>query len=192
MNDLYSSKLFSLQAIEVEFENGAVRTFERLVEHRRHYVLMVAVTGAHEVLLVWEFSPGLGRHVLRLPSGRVDDGETPTDAARRELCEELGLDSGSQRIVHRFHNAPGHSDGFTDVVLLTDLRPSRLAGDEPEQLEQIAWPLGDLESLLEESAATDVRTIAALLLVDRTLGRDCPPSSSISSLWPTQRMAGPR
>ena len=112
IEDLASSALFSLEEIDVEFGNGSIRTFERWKERWPHTVIMVAVNEAQEVLLVWEFVAGLGRRVLRLPSGRVERGESPASAARRELCEEVGFDSGRHRIIHRFYNEPGHSDAF--------------------------------------------------------------------------------
>ena len=127
---------------------------------------MVAVNEALEVLLVWEFAAGLGRWVLMLPTGRVGEGESPDSAERRKLREELGFDSGRQRVIHRFHNEPGHSDAFTDVVLLTDLHPGSLLGDEPEPLQHVAWPLRGIHALIERSAVADARTVSALLLAE--------------------------
>ena len=169
IDELALSRLFSLQQIDVQFGNGSIRTFERWKERWPHSVIMVAVTEAQEVLLVSEFVAGLGRRVLRLPSGRVEDGESPASAARRELCEEVGFDSGRHRIIHRFYNEPGHSDAFTDVALLTDLRPGHLTGDEPEALTQVAWPLQEIRALIEQSVVSDVRTIAALFLAEVVL-----------------------
>jgi ADP-ribose diphosphatase len=190
IEDLASSALFSLEEIDVEFGNGSIRTFERWKERWPHTVIMVAVNEAQEVLLVWEFVAGLGRRVLRLPSGRVERGESPASAARRELCEEVAFDSGRHRIIHRFYNEPGHSDAFSDVVLLTDLRPGKLTGDEPEPLRYVAWPLQEIHALIEGSRVSDVRTIAALFLAELVLrgstassrfGADeltCPPPGS--------------
>lgn len=167
--EITSSRLFILQEIDVRFGNGKTRTFERWRERCPHSVLMVAVNQEQEVILVWEFAAGVGRRVLRLPSGRVGRSESAVSAARRELGEELGLDSGCHRIIHRFHNEPGHSDAFTDVVLLTDLRPDPLTGDEPEPLQQFAWPLSEIHVLIEQRAITDARTIAALWLAELDL-----------------------
>ena len=183
IEEIASSRLFILQEIDVEFRNGTTQTFERWRERRPHSVLMVAVNEAYEVLLVWEFVAGLGRRVLRLPSGRVDKGESPASAARRELREEVGFDSGCHRIIRRFHNEPGHSDAFTDVVLLTDLRPEPLIGDEPEPLQHVAWPLREIHVLIERSTITDARTIAALLLVEVDLHESLTSSHSHVREW---------
>jgi ADP-ribose pyrophosphatase len=54
------------------------------------YVSVVAVTPARQLLLVRQFRPVVQRQTLELPSGHVEAGELPEDAARRELLEETG------------------------------------------------------------------------------------------------------
>ena len=57
------------------------------------YVSVIALTPARELLLVRQHRPVVGRETLELPSGHVDPGERPEDAARRELLEETGFDA---------------------------------------------------------------------------------------------------
>jgi ADP-ribose pyrophosphatase len=54
------------------------------------YVAVVAVNRAGELLLVRQFRPTLWATTLELPSGHVDPGQTPEQAARAELLEETG------------------------------------------------------------------------------------------------------
>jgi 8-oxo-dGTP pyrophosphatase MutT (NUDIX family) len=56
----------------------------------RDYVTVVAVTDDNRFLLVRQFRPAVGRTTLELPSGHVENGETPESAARKELLEETG------------------------------------------------------------------------------------------------------
>jgi ADP-ribose diphosphatase len=42
------------------------------------------------VLMIYEYSGGTDRYELALTKGKIDDGETPLEAANRELIEEIG------------------------------------------------------------------------------------------------------
>ena len=55
------------------------------------YVAIVARTPAGSVLLVRQYRPVVDRETIELPSGHIDAGEAPEDAARRELLEETGM-----------------------------------------------------------------------------------------------------
>ncbi len=54
------------------------------------YVTVLAITARQEILVVRQYRPALERYTLELPSGHVEPGETPADAARREFLEETG------------------------------------------------------------------------------------------------------
>jgi 8-oxo-dGTP pyrophosphatase MutT (NUDIX family) len=55
------------------------------------YVSIVARTPDGQVMLVRQHRPVMGHDTVELPSGHVDAGETPEQAARRELLEETGM-----------------------------------------------------------------------------------------------------
>lgn len=59
---------------------------------------VLALTPRREVVLVREFRPGPEEWLLELPGGIVDPGESPAEAARRELLEESGY-AGELRSV---------------------------------------------------------------------------------------------
>ena len=57
------------------------------------YVTVLAKTTDGSVLLVQQFRPVVGAETLELPSGHVEEGESPEVAARRELAEETGYEA---------------------------------------------------------------------------------------------------
>jgi ADP-ribose pyrophosphatase len=59
------------------------------------YVSVVAVTADGALLLVRQYRPVVERETIELPSGHVDPGESPEQAARRELLEETGFTAGT-------------------------------------------------------------------------------------------------
>jgi ADP-ribose pyrophosphatase len=71
------------------------------------YVTILAVTLEGSILLVRQFRPPVGAHTLELPSGHVEDGESPETAARRELAEETGYEAENFELMGALAPDPG-------------------------------------------------------------------------------------
>ena len=63
------------------------------------YVSILALTNENQVLLVRQFRPAVEEDTLELPSGHVEEGETPEEAARRELLEETGYEAKRLKLL---------------------------------------------------------------------------------------------
>mgnify|MGYP006270329431 CR=1 FL=1 len=87
MKEPYKGKILTVQEWEQDLFDGSSETFERVV---RRPTVQVFVVENQELLVLRESQPGRNSF-LGLPGGRVDDGEDPVDAARRELVEETRL-----------------------------------------------------------------------------------------------------
>lgn len=61
-------------------------------------VVVLPITEEGDVVLTQQFRPGPERVVWELPSGYIDDGEDPFDAATRELREETGFAGRLQQV----------------------------------------------------------------------------------------------
>jgi len=165
------TRIFRIEALDLEFANGNRRTFERVLGGSDS-VVVVALSDPETVLLIREYAAGSDRYELGLPKGVVDPGEDILAAAQRELREEVGLGA---RVLHQIHSlslVPGYIQHTSRVVLAQDLYPAPLSGDEPEPIEVVPWSLERLDSLLARDDFTEARTIAALFLAQRWLARE--------------------
>ena len=156
---------YRLERLDLEFSNGERRRYERLHARGHGAVAVVPLLDAETVLLVREYAAGVHRYELGLVKGRMDAGETPAQAANRELMEEAGY--GARELTHLrdITLAPVYMSHATHLVLARDLYPQRLAGDEPEELEIVPWKLDDIGQLILREEFSEGRSVAALFIV---------------------------
>jgi ADP-ribose diphosphatase len=155
---------YRMERVDLEFSNGERRRYERLHSRGAGAVIVVPMLDAATVLLVREYAAGLHRYELGLVKGRIDAGETPLQAANRELQEEAGYAARSLEVLRSISLAPSYMSHQTHLVLARDLYPQRLPGDEPEQLEVLPWKLDALGELALREEFSEGRSIAALFI----------------------------
>ena len=163
---LAKTRLFRIESLDLQFSNGARRTYERLGrgDPGGGAVLIVPMLDDNTVLLIREYSAGVDRYELGLPKGKTDPGENTLEAANRELKEEVGYGAGKLQQLISLSVAPGYLEHTTEIVLAEDLYAEKLPGDEPEELEVVPWKMDNLNQLFARDECTEARSIAALFL----------------------------
>ncbi|MEM0912243.1 MAG: ADP compounds hydrolase NudE [Pseudomonadota bacterium] len=161
------SRFFRVEEVDLEFSNGATRVFERMGGSGRGAVMIVPLLNEDTFLLIREYAAGTHTYQLGFPKGLIDPGETPEQAANRELQEEVGFAANQFERIQTVQMAPTFFNASMHIVLAQDLYPSALEGDEPEPLEVVEWPIDNIDALLEQEDFREARSVAALLLLDR-------------------------
>ena len=165
---LFEGKILNLRVDNVRLPDGRLATRE-IVEHGQA-VCMVPLDGQGNVLLVRQYRKPAEAELLEVPAGGMDDGETPEEAALRELQEEIGFTAGALRHLSSSWVAPGWCTEFIHSYLATDLRPAKLAPDDDENISVVPVPLDRIPGLIEKGEIKDMKSIASLLLALRFLG----------------------
>ncbi len=134
-----------------------------LVEHPESVVLVVL--DGDELVAVRQTRPGSGGQTLELPSGKLEPGESPEQAAVRELAEECGLAAASWRGLGSFWVVPAYSTERTHVFEATGLSAAAPAElDEDEDVEVVRLAVEEAWPRLSDGAS-----LAALALWERRL-----------------------
>lgn len=162
--DTDDSGPYRMERLDLEFSNGARRTFQRLHGRGHGAVVVVPMLDAETVLLVREYAAGVHRYELGLVKGRIDAGETATEAANRELKEEAGYGARELVALRSLSLAPTYMSHQAQLVIARDLYPERLVGDEPEELDVVPWKLDALHELILREDFSEGRSIAALFI----------------------------
>jgi ADP compounds hydrolase len=161
----------TVEVLDLEFSNGERRHFHRQKPHGHGAVVVVPLLDDETVLLVREYAAGVHRYELGLVKGRIDAGETPAQAADRELKEEAGYGSRRIDVLRSMSLAPTYMSHQSWLVLARDLYPERLPGDEPEELEVVPWKLDELDRLMLRDDFSEGRSLAALFIAREWLRR---------------------
>ncbi len=160
-----------VEDVDLEFGNGERRRYRRVCSRGTGSVIIAAMADADTVLLVREYACGVHRYELGLPKGRMDVGETPEQAANRELKEEVGFGARKLQLLRPLTLAPSYMEFAAHLVLAEDLYPERLPGDEPEEIDVVPWKLQDLHELMMRGDCSEGRSLAALFIVRELLAR---------------------
>jgi ADP-ribose pyrophosphatase len=152
---VYDGKLF-----DVTLEQWGAHERE-IVEHPGA-VAIVPVDRDGQVTLVRQRREATRKHLLELPAGTLEEGESPLESARRELEEETGLRGGSWREVAAFFTTPGFCRERMHLFFAEDVEPGAANPADDEELELVRWAVDDIAGRLTE--LEDAKTILGLAL----------------------------
>lgn len=165
-NSLIETRIFRVVEESIRLPSGLGQDLV-LVDHPGA-VCIAPLYENGELLLVRQYRHAAGEWMLEIPAGRLEPGETPEEAARRELEEETGHRAQAWHRLLEFMPAPGFcSERLTLFVArgLEPVRHDRRPCDEDEELELLR--LSPAEVL--DGATSDGKTLLAAALL--TLGR---------------------
>ena len=85
---------------------GGAREHDFYVVEAPDWINVIPLTDDGRVVLIEQYRHGTGELTLEIPGGMVDAGETPREAAARELLEETGYSSSDVRFLGRTRPNP--------------------------------------------------------------------------------------
>ncbi len=139
-------------------------------------VCVVPMNYAGEVLFIREPVIHTADIVLGLPSGAIDDGETPAQAASRELQEEIGYKAEVLFPLGVFNPLIRYMRWNIHIFLARNLMPSRKLGDEVYRIGVERVPFDTFEGLITAGRLHDANAIAALYMARQFIGGRLIPS----------------
>jgi 8-oxo-dGTP pyrophosphatase MutT (NUDIX family) len=160
---LYADDWLDVRVADVELPNG---------QHHEHRLVCtrpgagaVAVNRDLHVLLLWRHRFITRTWGWEIPMGRIEEGESPVDAAAREFEEETGWRPGPLRHLIYVQPTPGLSTSEHSIFRADEATHVGEAADKSEA-KRVAWvPLADVRALIEKREISSGTTVAALLYV---------------------------
>ncbi|MGB9778812.1 MAG: NUDIX hydrolase [Candidatus Bathyarchaeales archaeon] len=144
----------------LEFADGSA--FEYVYFKSCGTVAVAAFTEDNRMILTKQYRHPLGKIVYDIPGGAIEDGETPQEAALRELEEETGYTAEKLEWIGRFSRGPS-SQAITEIFFAKATRKGTFDANEIVQVE-----LMDFNQLLQRilnGECFDAALVSAALII---------------------------
>src|SRR5512142_2802218 len=117
---VYSGRVFSVEVERRRFPNG--QEHEVAIVRHAPSVVLIPVEADSRVVLIRQYRASVDHELWEFPAGRVDEGESAEDAARRECEEEIGRVPARIERLGAFYPPPGYCDEQLIFFRVSDLR----------------------------------------------------------------------
>jgi len=156
--EIFREEIFSkygrgIEKVDFKLPNGEVSDF--YIKKESVFVATLAITKDEKIILVKQFRPGPKEILTELPGGYVDKGETPKQAAERELLEETGYGGNAKFVTSIIGD--GYSTMEKNCVVSTDCE--KISGqklEENEFVEVVLMTISEFRELLRSGKSSDV------------------------------------
>lgn len=164
---LYEGKIIHVEKDTVRLENGA-ETFREVVRHPGG-VSVAVLTENNEILMVRQFRYPYGKILLECPAGKLEPGEDPFDAMKREQREETGTTGKNYVYLGDMYPTPGYCSEIIRMYACRAESWGEKELDEDEFLELERIPLSQAEQMVMEGKIPDGKTQLMILKLSRLL-----------------------
>jgi ADP-ribose pyrophosphatase len=128
-------------------------------------VFIVALTPADDIICVRQWRYLFNERMLEFPAGSMNRGETPLQAAQRELAEETGYSGVDWKEITWFAPCNGLSDERCHVFLVRAVTPAQAQPEASEDITVERHSSRAIDDLIQQQSITDGMTLAAWQLV---------------------------
>jgi ADP-ribose pyrophosphatase len=131
----------------------------RSIVHHPGSAVMMAVDERKRTLLVRQYRLPARKYLWELPAGRLDEGETPLQAAKRELTEETGYRAKQWKKLVSFYPSPGYVSEKMTIFLATGLTEGKAEPMEDERIETRWFSAREIDDSIRTGKIIDAKTM---------------------------------
>ena len=165
--EIFSGRIIHIKEDTVLLPNGKTAGRE-LVLHNGG-VGIIAVDNEKNVLMVEQYRKPYDEVVLEVPAGKLEVGEDPFEAAKRELSEETGYTAEKFTFLGKCYPSPGYLNEIIHLYLAENLTYVGQHLDPDEFVEVKKIPLHVLTQMVMDNEIRDAKTEICILKADKIL-----------------------
>lgn len=158
---VYRGKVIDVLRDNVEIATGR-KSVREVVEHTGG-VVIVAQKSPDTILMVKQFRYPIKQTVLELPAGKLEKGEEPFPAAKRELEEETGYRAEMWENLGYINTSPGFCNEKLYLYLAKNLNFVGEHPDEGEVIQCFEYKINEILGKIKNGEINDAKTICGLM-----------------------------
>jgi ADP-ribose pyrophosphatase len=156
--EVYSCKLFHVTEDEAVDARTGFHIRRSVVRHAGSAVILAADEKGR-ILLIRQYRLPADKYLWELPAGRLDPGETPLRAAKRELKEETGYRARRWTRLTRFFASPGFLEEQMTIFLAENLTPGQATPMDDELIEPQWFTKRRVYEMIRDRGIEDAKTM---------------------------------
>jgi ADP-ribose pyrophosphatase len=164
--EVYNCKLFRVTEDKAVDPRTGFQIDRSVVRHAGSAVMM-AVDEKKRILLVRQYRLPADAYLWELPAGRLDPGEKPLQAAKRELAEETGYTARNWKKLSSFWVSPGYVEEKMTIFLATDLTEGTATPMDDERIETRWFTRPEIAAMIDSGKIADAKTMIGYLRWER-------------------------
>jgi ADP-ribose pyrophosphatase len=159
---IYRGRKIDLALQTVTLSDGTEAQRE-VVVHRGAVALLPMLDG-DRLCLVKNDRYSVGKTLLEVPAGTIDEGEAPDSTAPRELREETGYLAASIEKVAEWWVSPGVMSERMYLYVCRNLKPGPTELQADEKLEPVIVTWDEALAMVADGRIDDAKSMLAILL----------------------------
>lgn len=146
--EIFKGRRISLHV--TKYKEHGIET-EREEVRVRDAVIVLAITNENKILFVKEYRELIEKEELELPAGIIEEGETPEEAAIRELEEETGYRAHNVEFLRKIYSSCGITNEALYVYYARNLEKTKQNLDFDEFIEVEEKTIEEAKELLDKN-----------------------------------------
>ena len=164
---IFNGRIITVHEDTVQLVDGTQAKRE-IVDHNGG-VAIIGLTEEGEVLLVRQFRAPYKEVLFEIPAGKLEKGEDPFEAAKREFQEECGCTAENFKYIGELYPTPGYCGEIIRLYYATGLEFGEQHLDEDERLDVYKVPLGEAFDRCINGEFKDAKTQIGIMKVREML-----------------------